>query len=169
MEKRETYNKIVGLTKDNTLIILEDTFDYRPRDGKGGLHGATKIEMRPLTDEKIASREEGEREYCREAWQHAVAQLDYEESLDEYVEMCRRECATGELFIGDDPSFRDITEQALAELDAETREKIETLVGKHRTWDCASCGRIGDDYQKWDWKLLVAPELLDTIKKAEEK
>lgn len=165
MEKRETYNKIVGLTKDNTLIILEDTFDY----GKGGLHGATRIEMRPLTQAEIDAGLENEEGYCKELWQNAVASGNYEDSLADFIDEMRENRGEYGYFVGDEDSFREQTAKALAELDAETREKIEKTVGDHVDWDCASCGRIGDDYQKWDWKLLVAPELLDTIKKAEEE
>lgn len=164
MRKATTYNKIIGLTKDRELIILNDIFSYGD-----GFKGATYTKMRPLTQAEIDAGLENEESYCKELWQDAVANGNYENSLADFTDEIRENREEYGYFVGDEDSFREQTAKALAELDAETREKIEKTVGDHVDWDCASCGRIGDDYQKWDWKLLVAPELLEEIKKAEEE
>ncbi len=164
----KTYNEIVGITKDNTLVILDHVFEYTDN-----FKGATRYEMTTLSQEDI-DNSNGSDDYIEGLWRDAVQNSETTEGLTKYSEKFKEEFKEqfdDLYFVGDDSSFRCETDEAVEKLTDEQRAELESVLGVKGKdfvdWNAGCCGRIGDDYKKWEWKKLFRPDLLELIAKFE--
>lgn len=163
MENRKAteYNELVGISKDGGLVILEEIFSY----GENGLKGATGYIMETLTQDQIdLARSE---EQLKEYWQDAVANNMTEASLDEWVEgMNENYNDENGYFYGDDPSFRELTNEIYSNLSDEDKAVVKEHIGEKGKdfvdFDCQSCGRCMLTDHK-DYSVLLRPDLLEKI------
>ena len=170
------HNEVLGITTDNRLIIIDYTFEYSKvgeecrKMPPSCFKGATKIEMRPLTQAEVdkGNDYENARDYCYDLWKSDVANDNTTSSLDDYIEDFKNDLQDrNELFYGDDSSYREETLNAIEIMDDKDYEKLVEIVGVRGKdfvdWTCESCGRIGQDYKKWEWKALFKPDLLKEV------
>lgn len=168
--KSTTYNEIIGITESNEIIILEDIFEY-----EDGFKGATYNLMGVLTPEQITEANDPEHIYAEYdwLWQEAVqaghTELGKKEFLDEFLENRKYD---GYYTMSDDPSYRYETDEALEKLTKEQRAEFDNIFGvRGIAWvdfDCYGGGRVGDSYQKWEFKALFRPDLINEIAKVEK-
>ena len=175
MRTEVKYNKIVGITKDHTIFVLDDTFSYQNEDGSQGLHGATRYEMSTIDQKTVDQNNDIEniRDIYKDEWVEMVKAGGEERSLDEYVkDLIKKTKDNGDeyLFPYDDASFRDEMEDALADASDATRKAIEDEFGikgkDFVAYDCVCCGRCGKitpDY----FEKIFDPDLLQTIMEVE--
>lgn len=175
MRTEVKYNKIVGITKDHTIFVLDDTFSYQNEDGTLGLHGATRYEMDTIDQETVDYNNDIDtiRDTYKVLWVEDVKEGDEERSLDEFLKDIIEKIKSGNdtcLFPGDDSSFRDEMEDALADASDETRKAIEDEFGikgkDFVAYDCVCCGRCGKITPDYFEKVLN-PDLLQTIMEVE--
>ena len=175
MRTEVKYNKIVGITKDHTIFVLDDTFSYQNEDGSQGLHGATRYEMGTIGQDTVDYNNEVDtiRDTYKELWVEGVKGGSEERSLDEFLEdIIEKTKEEGDtyLFPSDDPSFRDEMEDALADASDATRKAIEDEFGikgkDFVAYDCVCCGRCGKITPDYFEKVLN-PDLLQTIMEVE--
>lgn len=161
MERKETaVNRIVGI-KDGELWICEGFFKH-----SDDFAGATGFVMRPLTDAEIDANNLPDNyiEYYRELWKEAVRTDHTEYGLEEFAE----DCLNNEdgVFPGDDPSFREETENLVAGLSPKHQAVIFLLIGDYKTWTCTRCGRIFTENEEFDY--IFDKKLLKKIKQIEK-
>jgi hypothetical protein len=175
MRTEVKYNQIVGITKDHTIFVLNDTFSYQDEDGSQGLHGATRYEMDTISQDTVDYNNDVEtvRDIYKELWVEAVKGGGEERSLDEFAkDLIEKTKDNGDdyLFPHDDPSFRDEMEDALADASDATRKAIEDAFGikgkDFVAYDCVCCGRCGKITPDYFEKVLN-PDLLQTIMEVE--
>ena len=175
MRTEVKYNKIVGITKKHTIFVLNDTFSYRNEDGSQGLHGATRYEMDTIDQETVDYNNDIDiiRDTYKDEWVEMVKAGGEERSLDEYVkDLIEKTKDNGDeyLFPGDDSSFRDEMEDALADASDATRKAIEDEFGikgkDFVAYNCVCCGRCGKVTPDYFEKVLN-PDLLQTIMEVE--
>lgn len=165
----KTYNEIIGITKDHRVVILDHIFEYSDK-----FKGATRYEMRPLTQAEIDEANDVELAsvYAEDLWQIEVANGQTKLGLEEYTQdLIEQAQSDGLYFLGDDPSFRHDTDEAFDKLTDEQKKAFVKVLGEKgidfMDWSSDCCGRIGDDYKNWDWEILFRPDLLEEIAKYE--
>lgn len=161
-------NQIVGI-KNNELWILEDCFKY-----SDNFKGCTGYHMNILTQEFIDDMNDinnltAEYDYL---WKEAVAAGRTELGLEDYIQECVDECQYyGQLYLGDDNSFRYDTEELIEQLPEEQKALIEKHFGikdkNYVTWAVSGCGRCFNPDDEWD--VIFNPELIELIKEYEAK
>lgn len=178
-------NTIVGFTKEHSMRILESLFWYRP-----GFHGATGRTMGPIEQDVIDDGNDVDtNEFIEECWKHAVENGETTSSLKEYAEQAVQEASDyGLLYPGDDPSFREDTEDAWDALPEEVKALAAKSMGVGRkveidsneaygetddyanfvSFGCESCGRFSENWRDMD-AAIVPKELLDIIDRFESK
>lgn len=158
--------KLLGINENNVLVFFSSwntTF--------GGACGVTMNAQ--LTQDAVD--EFNTIEHIKDnydyLWREAVHDGNTELGLDAYCEELLDGVGyTDELYFGDDPSYRWEASRALSELDEETFEKVEAIIGKededYVALDCESCGSLFSDMASIDtskWKLIVNQKLIDEI------
>ena len=161
-------NQIVGI-KNNEIWILEDCFKY-----SDSFKGCTGYHMNIITQDFIDDMNDldnliDEYDYL---WRDAVAAKQTDLGLEEYIEQCKNECQYyDQLYLGDDNSFRDDTEELIEQLPADKKAIIEQYFGvkdkDYVTWSVSGCGRCFNPDDEWD--VIFNPELIELIKEYEAK
>lgn len=166
VQNKTSYNKIIGVTTDNELVILEYTFE-----NSDNFKGATGYRMSTITEGYIEEKKSFD--YADEyLWKDSVSNgytdLGFEEWWEELVEDAE---GSGYLYPYDDDSFRYETEELYDELSDEDRAKIEEVLGvkgeDYVTFESSSCGRCFEE--DMEWAVLLEPELFEGIKRLEHK
>lgn len=161
--KATTYNKILGVTKENSIVVLNDIFEY-----EDGFKGATHFQMEAVPIREMESRRDDlEEDFCLSLWKHAVETGETTASLQDFIKDKREYLGEDELFIGDDPSYRAETERIVSELPKEKLAKIHELLGEDIVWDCINCGRMGDSINHFNFIEVFEPELIAKVKEVE--
>lgn len=157
--ERQTVKKAVGI-KDGEVYIAEYFFDYGEN-----FKGVTGWVMRPLTEAEIEAGNEPENyiEYYREIWKEAVRADQTEDGLEDFAEEAAR--WDEGLYPGDDPSFRDETEDIVNALCEVDRDEISNYCGDYQTWQYSGCGRVFSRDMEFDYVFDI--DLLDKIRETE--
>ena len=164
-DNRKHHDRIIGVLKDQVVLVLEDTFDHG-----NGFTGATGYSMEVLTKQEAEDRNTDDE--LREYWLDACQNGHCEKSLAEWCDEARDEAENQGLhFVLDDPSFWYEFSELLEALSAEDQNKVKQAMGVDENfldWANFSCGRcIDKTLTKDDFALLLDPEALEIAIKAE--
>lgn len=164
MRKATTIKKILGITTDNEIIMVEDLFEY-----SDDFKGATGYRIGTLTQDQIDSQLEPEA--VVDLWEDAVEGGYTTKTLTEWAkEMNEKAQEQGSHFYTDDPSFRQEMDDAYNELPADQKAGIKAVVGEKGKdfvdWDGLGCGRcVPTDPAAY--KLILDPDLLQKVQEYE--
>lgn len=149
---RTEYFEIVGITEDNEIIMLDSIFDHGD-----GFKGAVGSSFYALEQSEVDDRNDLENviENYGYIWQEAVAAGNTTESQEKFI---RGFINSSEgYFLGHDDSY-------IHHIKDEFQEKY---FPDAVTFECVGGGRMFPITRKW--KVLLRPDLLEIINKAEEK
>lgn len=166
--KSTKYNQIVGVLKTGCVFVLDDTFEYTD-----SMKGATRYEMDILTKQDVEYQNDPEylEDFYEDQWQYEVANNMTKLGLEEWAKEKIADLNNTDLYsFSDDPSFRKEMSEAYDKLTEEQKATLDKAVGKDENfvdWNCYCCGRCGDKISEDDFAVILNPELLEVIKKAE--
>lgn len=158
--------KFIGINGNNELVFFNGFNNLF--GGAGGVTmsaGVTQQDIDNGNDLKYVMKEY---DYL---WREAVNSGETNESLEEYCEgLIEQTKYSDSLFLGDDPSYRWETNEAISKLPEEVQKAIEGIVGVKDEdfveYDCVSCGYLfacPNDLDTSDWKLVHDKELIAKI------
>lgn len=170
MKEQNNHDEVLGITKDGELVVVEYTFK------QGGLQGATGWHMGTLTQDQIDAQ--SDLDYIKDSyghiWQEAVAAGGTELGLDDYVKELieAEEYNPDTYYLGDDPSFRYETDEAVAKLSEADQKKIDEIMGVKGKdfvdWSVGGCGRC-IPLDEAEYQVIFNPDLLAECRKYEGK
>ena len=167
--KSTKYNQIVGVLKTGCVFVLDETFEYVG----GTTKGAIRYEMEILTKQDVEYQNDPEylEDFYEDQWQYEVAHNMTKLGLEEWAKEKIANLNNTDLYsFSDDPSFRKEMSEAYDKLTEEQKATLDKAVGKDENfidWNCYCCGRCGDKISEDDFAVILNPELLEVIKKAE--
>lgn len=157
-EKEETtYKEVIGITVNDEIIMLNSIFKY-----EDGFCGATGSVYNPIDQDYIDRRNDPQEVASDYAflWREAVAAQQTEDSLENYMQlMIDHEVDYGDgYYFGHDPGDSYLLEGS---------ELQEKYFPDAVTFENTGAGRIFDAKDRYEWKVVLRPDLLEKILEVE--